>query len=225
MTAPGPFTDVAYLLLAPVTKGWASSGLASVLGAWPDSVGWVVANPALVKRGSDGSVLATVPAAFTAVVRFARPPDHLEDLRGLIGGGLDVHRSALVVGREWIAVEGGGEVLAAAFFRRRSGLSAGEMRRRWSEEHVAFARVVGHGYRQILVDPVATAKANQVLALDDPKLDGIALVYFADAATLTQTRASDAVAVEATADEAHFLDHERSSFVMLVPAPMGGHLS
>jgi hypothetical protein len=225
MTVPGPFTDVAYLLLAPGTAVSGSDVLAPVLGTSPDTVRWTVENPALVKRGPDSKVLATVPAAFTTVVRFGHLPERLEDLRHSLGSGLDVHRSALVVGREWIAVEGGGEVVAAAFVRRRGDLSVAEMRRRWSEEHVAFARVVGRGYRQVHLDAVATATANVALGFDDPRLDGIALVYFADAATLAETRASDAVAVDATGDEARFLDHERSSFVTLVDASMEGHLS
>jgi len=191
-----------------------------VLGPWPQTVHWTVADPALVKRGPDESMLATVPAAFTTVVRFARPPVRPEAVRQAIEGELDVHHSALVVGREWIAVEGEGELLAAAFIRRRSDLSAGQMRRRWSHEHVKFARALGRGYRQIHVDAVATARANKALGFDDPGLDGIALVYFAHAEALRVARASDAVAVGATEDEARFIDHERSSFVALIPARM-----
>jgi hypothetical protein len=225
MTSPGPFTDVAYLLLAPAPPGSGSDLTVPVLGPWPETVHWTVTDPALVKRHRDGSMLATEPAAFTTVVRFARPPERPEELRQAIEGEPDVHHSALVLGREWTAVEGGGELLAAAFIRRRGDLSAAGMRWRWSHEHVTFARALGRGYRQIHVDPVATAGANESLGFDDPGLDGIALVYFAHAHALRATRASEAVAVDATEDEVRFIDHGRSSYVVLTPARMEGQTS
>jgi len=218
MTAPGPFTDVAYLLLAPASPGARPPNL----GTWPGTERWTVREPALVKRGPDGAKLATEPASFTTVVRFARPPERMEGLRRAIEGSPDVEHSALVLGREWIAMEGSGEELAAAFIRRRCDLSVAEMQWRWSAEHVAFARALGRGYRQVHVDPIATTTANKALGFDDPELDGIALVSFPDAVTLTATRNSDAVAVDATRDEAAFLDHQRSTFVTLVPASMEG---
>jgi hypothetical protein len=225
MTSPGPFTDVAYLLLARAPSESGSDLTVPVLGAWPETVHWTVTDPALVKRHRDGSILATVPAAFTTVVRFARPPKRPEELRHAIQGEPDRHHSALILGREWTAVEGGGELLAAAFVRRRGDLSAARMRRHWSHEHVEFARALGRGYRQIHVDPVATARANEGLGFDDPELDGIALVYFSDSEALRATRASEAVAIAATEDEVRFIDHGRSSYVVLTPARMEGQTS
>ena len=201
MTAPGPFTDVAYLLLAPGSPVSGSGARPPSLGTWPGTERWTVEDPALVKRGPDGAKLATKPAAFTTVVRFARPPERMEDVRRAIEGSLDVRQSALVLGREWIAVEGGGEELAAAFIRRRSDLSVAKMQWLWSESTSRSPGRYGVGTVRSTWTRSRRPPPTRNSGFDDPELDGIALISFADAATLTATRNSDAV-VDATRDEA-----------------------
>ena len=135
-----------------------------------------------------GLPLPLRPCPFVAVGLAQGSPETLSQiLRALVDTvAIDLNRSALLVGTEYIVKPGEGDVLVTMLVRRRISYTPAAFRDRWLGEHARFGLGIPvSGYRQLHADP----RPLPGLPPTDC-FDGAGMVLFRDAAHVASARAA-----------------------------------
>lgn len=210
LAAPDPGASPATMVPA-IAAMLADSGLAAECGARVDVV--------LAKTDPlDGNPLPLLSCPFAAAALIREPAplalaavaDVLEHVEGI-----DPAASALVCGTEHAIKAGGGGIAVMMLVSRKPGLDRQAFLERWRSGHAPFGlRMSAPGYRQLHADapPELAARFEGMPPFN--RFDGAGIVHYRDRGEMAATRASPAVARDATADEMQFIDHGRSMLMM-----------
>ena len=130
-----------------------------------------------------------------------------------LGTAIDRERSAVVVGKVHVLMEGTGDTQLFYGMRRLPEVSVEEFGRYWREQHAEVGKVTPGlaGYRQLHADGPATRAAAAAAGLGISDFDGVALEWFAtvdDFVSAVGSRPSHGV--KAKASESNFNDIARA---------------